>query len=159
MPDHTRMLAFVEGSSDTIKLKALIKNAEAQGVTIVANAARRRLYAVQAKDAPGTLSFDVWQSIHALEDALSDERGKTTRLSRTRQKIGRVGERQTVIDLVDGPVSSGFDMLIERNWPELTFEALVLKHLDDTAIKQKAGSRLRDAGVDLVMLEARFSEK
>ena len=52
---------------------------------------------VPAKN-PGTLEFDVWRTIHAFEHLLSEERRRTTRLSRTRQKVARVGVRQTLID-------------------------------------------------------------
>jgi hypothetical protein len=44
----------------------------------------------------------VWQSIHALEDVLKQERGKAIVLSRTRQKIGRQGVVGCVADVVLG---------------------------------------------------------
>ena len=71
----------------------------------------------------------------------------TIRLARTRQKIARVGEWQTVHDLVNGKTSEGFDMLIERRMPELTFEAVALRHTDrfDEATRRAAERRL--AGV------------
>lgn len=157
MVDHARMLSFIETCSDSNKLQSLIKNADKMGATVVGEAARRRLFAVLARQEPGTLAFDVWESIHALEHALKDERGKTTLLSRTRQKIARVGEERTVIDLVEtGTASSGFDMLIERGWPELTFEALALKHLNDPDIRAHASDRLRNAGVDVTALEVKL---
>ena len=72
----------------------------------------------------------VWQSVLALEDALSDESGTTKRLSRTRQKIKRDGEERTVRDLVLGKVSDGFRMLVDRDMVDRTFEAVALRFPD-----------------------------
>jgi hypothetical protein len=115
--------------SDPIALKVMLKNAQRHAQVDVVRAARLRLYAVSPKADPGTLEHDVWQSILALEDSLSEERGKTVRLGRTRPKIARDGEQKTVVDLVSKPSpSEGFAMLIERGMLELTFEAVALRH-------------------------------
>jgi len=146
--DYGKILAFIAACDDPKKLKQLAENANRIGALPVAEAAERKLYGVQAKGRPGTIEYDVWQSIHALEDALQKERGQTVRLSRTRQKIGRVGELQTVIDLVLGKPSTGFFMLIERGWPELTFEAVALNYIDDPVVRARAEQRLLEHGVD-----------
>jgi hypothetical protein len=156
--DEQRILSYIERCSDAGKLKTLVANAVQQGANDLADAARRKLYKVQASAEPGTLAFDVWESIHALEDALSSERGTTTRLSRTRQKIGRVGEMQTVIDLVAGSAtaSSGYQMLLDRGWPELTFEALALKHQMPADVSDRAKERLAGDGIDVPRLVAKM---
>ena len=68
--------------------------------------------------------------MRALEEALSEESGKTKRLNRTRQKLGRVGVRQTLADLAMKPTpSTGFLKLVEFDMArELSAEALVLKY-------------------------------
>ena len=144
-----RILQQIERCSDPKLLRQWASNAAKQGATEIELAARRRLYAVMPSAQPGTLEFDVWQSIYALEDALTSERGKTTRLSRTRQKIGRDGEQRTVADLVMGKPSEGFRMLIDRGLPELTFEALAIKHekVFGSLIAATARERLAEAGV------------
>ncbi|WP_027155600.1 hypothetical protein [Mesorhizobium sp. WSM2561] len=56
----------------------------------IAEAAFRRLVAVLPKEKPGSIEHDFWQTIQGFEMILSDERGKTTRLTRTRQKVARL---------------------------------------------------------------------
>lgn len=142
-------LQLVERCSDPKDLERIAKNALRHGQDSVRHAALLKLYAVSPAAKPGTLEHDVWQSIFALEGALKDERGKTVLLSRTRQKIKRDGERRTVADLVLGTVSDGFQMLIERGMPELTFEAVARRHpreFDDEVLSA-ADARLQKFGI------------
>lgn len=147
-PIRHRTLAYIGSCTDLVKLRNIIANAGKAGDAEVQRAARLRLYAVSPAEAPGTLEHDVWQSIFALEDALSNENRKTTRLSRTRQKIGRDGEHKTVTDLILGKPSAGFAMLVQRNMIERTFEAVALRFADrfhdDTLAK--ARERLANPG-------------
>jgi len=128
----------------------MVENARRHGATEVERAALLRLYAVLPSAQPGTIEHDVWQSIFALESALKAERGKTILLSRTRQKIGRDGERGTVADLVTGKASSGFGMLVDRHMGKLTFEAVALRHpeLFGPDVLTAARCRLSAAGLD-----------
>jgi hypothetical protein len=59
-----------------------------------------RLYEVLPSATPGTLEYDVWQSIYALEDLESTKKGKTVRLQRTRNMIRDRKEAGTVAHLV-----------------------------------------------------------
>lgn len=77
------------------ELRSIADNAKRLANEDVEKAALRRLYAVSPEAEPGTLEHDVWQSVFALEDALRAERGKTTLLSRSRQKIARDGPEVT----------------------------------------------------------------
>ena len=82
---------------------------------------------------------------------LLDERGKTVRLSRTRQKIARHGEAKTAADLSLKPQpADGFHMLVERNHANLAFEAVVLKHPKTFTkdVLAAAESRLSLANID-----------
>src|SRR3954454_10996249 len=121
-----RALELIAKCTDPKQLRQIAVNANSKGEEEVRRTAMLGLYQVLPSEKPGTLEYDVWQSIHALEGELSHERGKTTRLSRTRQKITRDGEQGTVADLVLGKVSDGFRMLVDRDLPELTFEAVAL---------------------------------
>ncbi len=139
-----RALERIAKCNEPSELRRMADNAKAAGNETVREAALRRLYTVSPDAEPGTLEHDVWQSIFALERALTEERGKTTLLSRTRQKISRDGELETVADLVRKPASDGYRMLINRGWPDLTFEAVALRHPDrfDAEVLNAATKRL-----------------
>ncbi len=142
----------VAGMDDPDRLRALMANAERLGVTAVRDAAFRRLAYVQPEAEPGTVAHDFWQTIHAFEQLLKEERGKTVRLSRTRMKIGRVGEVKTLADFADATKETrGFEMLMERNLPEMTGEAVILRHPTDfdDETRDAATARLTAAGVDV----------
>jgi hypothetical protein len=145
----TKALAYIAQCQDAGSLKTVIKNARVKSELEVVRAAQLRLYELLPAEAPGTLEHDVWRCIYALEDALTEERGKTVRLARTRQKIARDGETRTVADLVNGRQSSGFDMMIERDMPQFTFEAVALRHPNrfDEQCRQRARERLVAVGV------------
>lgn len=127
---RARALARIANCTNPSELRQIAKNARAKGEEEVRLAAQKRLYEVLPSEQPGTLEYDVWQSIYALEGELSDERGKTVRLSRTRQKIVRDKEVKTVADLIMGSQSEGYRMLIDRDMKDLTFEAVALRHPD-----------------------------
>lgn len=138
-------LAHIAALDDPDRLRAMIANARRAKAPEVARAAFARLCEVQPEAEPGTLEHDVWRAIHALEESLTEERGRTTRLTRTRQKIAKDGEAKTVSDLTlaDKP-SDGFAMLAEREMLDLSFEAVVLRHpgrFDDT-VADAARARL-----------------
>jgi hypothetical protein len=64
---------------------------------------------------------------------------------------------RTLIDFVISKnPTDGFDMLIERGMPELTGEAVVLRHAAhfDGAVAAAAQARLIDAGINIGMLRA-----
>jgi hypothetical protein len=145
-----RALEFIRTCGDPNKLRQLATNARREGEESVRRAAQLRLYEVLPSEKQGTLEYDVWQSIFALEGELTEERGKTTRLSRTRQKITRDGEEKTVADLVLGKISDGFRMLVARGLPRLTFEAVALRHAERfrEEVLAAARQRLTDNGYD-----------
>lgn len=158
MPDHKKVLASIAAETDPTKLRKFRENAQRLGVAEVDDAAFRRLLEILPEETPGSIEHDFWKTIHAFEEVLRDERGKTVRLSRTRQKIARVGVKQTLIDFATSKApTDGFNMLIERGLPELTGEALVLKHSEhfDPAVLDAARSRLEGAGVDIAKLGSR----
>lgn len=145
----SRALTTIFACTDPKKLRQIAHNAREKGELGVVRAAELRLYAILPSEAPGTFEHDVWQSIHALEGALALERGKTARLTRTRQKITRVGEHQTISDLVlAAKPSEGFFMLTERGMTELTFEAVALRHPErfDADVLEAARLRLLTIG-------------
>jgi len=153
--DHSRMLAIIGVCDDTAKLHNWIENAGKKREPIIGNAAFRRLVSISPAEEKGTVEHDFWQSIYALELVLSAENKKTTRLSRTRQKFKRVEVVQTLKDLaMSKKPSAGFAMLLDRDMPELTAEAVVLRHgvVFDEVVQSAARERLSGAGVDVSTL-------
>lgn len=143
-----RMIEFVAGCDDAAKLRSIAFNARNSGAEDLLRAAKLKLFAVLPGEKTGTLEYDVWQSIHALEDTLTDERGKTVRLSRTRPKIAREGEVKCASDLIRGAESEGFRMLENRGMLHLSFEAVALRHSDrfTDEVLQAARLRLEEKG-------------
>ncbi|MGR9058976.1 hypothetical protein ACU8NH_24260 [Rhizobium leguminosarum] len=151
-----RAIRMIENCSDAKKLRQFAANARREGLEAVARAAELRLYEVLPKEKPGSFEHDVWRSIYALEGSLTSERGKTTRLGRTRPKIAQLGELETVKDLIlRKKASEGFFMLIDRHMAELTFEAVALRHpakFDDPVL-EVAAARLRSVGIEIDRLQ------
>lgn len=155
MTPAARMLALIVDCEDPEKLQGWIDNARKHGNKAIEVAAFRRRIEILPKEKPGTVQHDLWRTIHAFEHVLSEERGRTTRLGRTRQKVARVGEIETLRDWAIGAKSTaGFDMLIERGMPELTGEAIVLRHAQqfDDEVVEAARKRLEVAGIDVTTL-------
>ena len=128
MEDHSKILEFINSTTDKEKLKTLAQRAREQGAKQVEEAAFKKFISIVPEADPGTLEHDFWTSIHAFEHVLSEEKGKTIRLSRTRQKVDRDGIVATLEGWANGKQTEGFDMLIDRGMPELTGEAVVLRH-------------------------------
>ena len=120
-PDRSRILHNIENCDDPAKLQQYMKNARQRGATDVYDAAFERLISVQPSAQVGTVAHDVWRTIYAFEELLKEERGKTVRLSRTRQKIQRDGEVKTVTDLtLKAAPSDGFHILKDRGFSSST---------------------------------------
>lgn len=151
MTDHDKIIAQIYQCRDPQRLRNWLQNARDKNADDVADAAFRQLISIVPDEEPGTVGHDFWQTINAFEQTLADERGRTTRLQRTRQKVARVGVIQTLTDwALSTKKTEGFDMLLERGMPEYTGEAIVLRHPDhfDQAVRDAARARLDEAGVD-----------
>ena len=151
-PDRTRILENIERCDDPAKPRRYMANARRRGASDIYDAAFQRLIAVQPYAQVGTIAHDVWRTIYAFEELPKEERRRTVRLSRTRQKIQRVGEASTVVDLVlKASPSDGFNMLDERDFLELSFEALVVarsSHFPSNVV-DAARARLTSHGFDM----------
>lgn len=149
MTDRKKILLSISKCEDPKLLRNWIENAKKDAE--IHDTAFRRLISLVPSEKPGTLEHDFWQTVNAFELMLSQERGRTTRLSRTRQKVARVGVKQTLKDwAMSDKKTEGFKMLLERQMPEFTGEAIVLRHakeFDDAAVSA-AQTRLTDEGVD-----------
>ena len=160
MADEKKLLELITACDDPRKLRVWIENARKEKRGDIEAAAFRRLVAILPKEKPGTVEHDFWRTIHAFEHVLTEERGKTTRLARTRQKVARVGELATLKDWATSTKSTdGFAMLLDRRMPELTGEAIVLRHAErfDAPVVEAGRRRLKDAGIDIAALPTSVS--
>src|SRR5262245_45460759 len=151
---------FIASSSDPSDLRTVMENALKSGERDIAEFALQRLAYILPAERVGTVEHDFWVCIHATEELMAQKRGKTVRLSRTRQKVGRVGVNQCLIDWALFPIgqeTEGFRMLLDWNMPEMTGEAIVLRHPSsfDKHVLDAARNRLKHAGVDVDAILAR----
>src|SRR5438552_342491 len=113
---------------DRDKLRNWMKNAKRLGRGDVYQTALRQLCKIEGRNIDDPLESEFATVMRALEEALTEEAGRTKRLNRTRQKLGRVGVRQTLADLALKPTPSlGFIKLVEFNMADMSAEALILK--------------------------------
>lgn len=144
-----RMLEFVRTCDDAEALAKVRKNALAKGERQLADVAFRKMVTIVPELDPTSLDYEFWVTVNALEQTLREERGKTIRLSRTRQKVERDGVKKTLEDLASSKEpAEGFGMLVERGMTDLTMEAIILRRIDEfsEAVVSAARQRLVGAG-------------
>lgn len=136
---------------DQQKLRNWMANARRQGRDDVYQAAFRQLCRIEGRDIDDPLAADFAAVMRALEEALSEQNGRTTRLSRTRQKLARAGVRKTLADLALKPKpSEGFLKLMEFGMADMSAESLILKYRQEfePEVVAAAERRLAEYGVD-----------
>ena len=150
-PNRSRIFDAIRNCDEPSRLRQFMKNARQRDADDVYWAAFERLIQIQPSAEAGTIAHDVWRTIHAFEELLSEKRGRTVRLSRTRQKIQRDGEVKTVEDLTLNPnPSDGFHILNDLGILELSFEALVVARANQfpSHVVDAAHSRLENYGMN-----------
>src|SRR5262245_43316553 len=106
-----------------------MKNAERLGREDLRRAGFRRYCELAGVENTEDLLSDVWKAIAAFELLMTERNGKTTRASRTRQKLKKDGPIKLVADLTLRPEpSDGFKTLVENGMADLTFEHIALRH-------------------------------
>lgn len=141
--------------SDVTKLRILQKNARSAGEEKLALECLLRIAELAGNDFDDPIEKEFWQAVTCAEEFKTAENGKTTRLSRTRQKYKRVGALQCVADWAeDSKITDGFEILIRAGRPDLTGEAIVLRHpekFSEGAVAE-ARKKLLAHDVDLEMV-------
>ena len=116
---------------DKTKLRNWMDNARRLGREDVYRAALRQLCRVEGRNIDDPLESEFAVVMRALEEAMTEEAGRTKRLNRTRQKLARVGVRQTLADLALKPQPSlGFIKLVEFGMVDMSAESLIMKYRD-----------------------------
>ncbi|MBR0836502.1 hypothetical protein JQ612_25220 [Bradyrhizobium manausense] len=144
------LIANIADEWDKQKLRNWMENAKRVGRNDVYDAAFRQLCRVEGRNINDPLEAEFAVVMRALEEALSEEAGKTKRLSRTRQKLSRAGVRQTLADLALKPTPSlGFVKLVEFGMADMSAESLILKYRDEFEhhVVEAAAQRLREHGI------------
>ena len=138
----------IERLTDAKALGNLMKNARARGREDIRDAAFRRLVSLEGMDLDGSLERDFYEVLNAYEELLTEKNERTTKASRTRQKLANKGVRQCLVDWAVGPATEGFELLADRGLYELTAEYLVLKHANEfpEAAVENARQRLSSKG-------------
>lgn len=134
---------------DPVKLRNLMANAIRLGREDIAFRCRTRIAELHGQQFDAGIDREFWTAIVVAEEIVTARNKRTTRLTRTRQKIGRVGVLETVADLArkEG-VSEGFNILVGGGRSDLTAEAIVLRHAElfDAETIENATRKLREAG-------------
>jgi hypothetical protein len=126
-------------------------NAERLGRQDLVLACQLRLAEIAGARHSSPLAKEFWTAVAAAEELATHRNGRTTRLSRTRQKVERVGIHRCIADLAGSEkLSLGFQILTEGERPEMTFEAIVLRHPAEFSaqIVETSHRKLRTAGFD-----------
>jgi hypothetical protein len=140
--------------TDVSQLRNLIENAKRHDRQDIVAACVDRLVELGASSAGAAskVEEECWKAIFAAEEFATQQKGRTVRLSRTRQKVARVGVIATISDLAGSPkVQEGFDILKTGNRLDLSFEAIAVRNPDvfESAVRSIAAGKLRDAGFNL----------
>ncbi|MGO7967131.1 hypothetical protein ACC720_27105 [Rhizobium ruizarguesonis] len=147
--EETKALARIATTSDPDALRRVATNARGKS-EIVEKAALRRLATVSARHAPGTVEHDCWAMVHAVEELRRLNGRKVSRMNRMRPKIEREGEI-AALEYCALNHTEGFTEVMDYGTPELTAEAIVLRHKDtfSKAALAAARARLILAGVQI----------
>src|SRR5215207_5267371 len=89
--------------SDPKLLRNLMKNAEKAGRPDLVLQCQIRVAQVAGQAYDDQLEREFWIAVAAAEEIATQKNGRTTRLSRTRQKVKRVGVIQCLIDWAVDP--------------------------------------------------------
>jgi hypothetical protein len=116
----------------------------------VERAALRRLAEVAAKHAPGTVEHACWTMVHAVEELRRLSRRRVSRMNHMRRKIDKDGEI-AALEYCALKKTDGFSEVLAFGTPELTAEAIVLRHAGafSEAACAAARARLEAAGVEM----------
>ena len=140
--NQTRILALIAETRDSSKLRRLMENAERLGETDVYEAAFDRLVNLMPTSGLDPLDREYWRMINAFEHVLRLARGKSVPMTRTRQKVEKLGAQKALEEFAPGkPETEGFALLIEQGRPDLTSEAIILRNIG--LFETGSGSKLR----------------
>ncbi|WP_139239444.1 MULTISPECIES: hypothetical protein [unclassified Methylobacterium] len=114
---------------DLNKVRALMASAERLKVQDLVTACIRRISELEGRQFADPIERRFWEIISVFEELLTKENGRTSRASRTREKVKRVGVVQTLNDLAaSSQPSGGFHRLVDAGLSDYLFEYLILEN-------------------------------
>ncbi|UGY27321.1 hypothetical protein HU675_0011480 [Bradyrhizobium septentrionale] len=143
----TTLISKISDEWDKQKLRNFMENARRHSRSDIYEAAFRQLCRVEGRNIDDPLEAEFAAVMRALEEALTEEAGKTKRLNRTRQKLNRAGVRRTLADLaMKATPSLGFLKLVEFGMGDMSAESLILKYREqfEPVVVEAAANRLRE---------------
>jgi hypothetical protein len=143
-----------ELETDADKLRQIMVNAYRIGDTEYAERAKRRVWELN-KLGDSALDRGFGEIIATYEALLSERNDRTTRATRTWQKVRNKGVKQAIIEWVTSKQErQGFIDLVEAGQGASTIEALVvtMPHEFDDYVVVAAYKRLRSAGVKIAIV-------
>ena len=114
--------------TDKEALRNLMNNAQRLERDDVYWQAFRRLCSLEGMNYDDPLERDFYDVLNAYEELLTQKNGRTTKATRTRQKLVNKGVEECLVDWALGEPTDGFRLLVEKGLPELTAEYLVVKY-------------------------------
>lgn len=142
------MAKAVSEYTDPEALRTLMANARKLNRDDVWREAFLRLCSLEGADQTDPLHRDFYATLAAYEELLTEKNSRTTRASRTRQKLKNKGVIQCLEDWAMAPGGTdGFNLLISHGMVELTGEYLVTKYPDrfSEAAVRAARARMAEA--------------
>ena len=120
--------AKIERLVDREALRNLMDNAKRLERDDVYWLAFKQLCSLEGITYDDPLERGFYDMLNAYEQLLTEKNGRTTKATRTRQKLKNKGVQQCLVDWALGPPTDGFKLLVEKGLPELTAEYLVVKY-------------------------------
>jgi len=145
----SRVLAHIATETSVDNLLTIASNARGKSQD-VEQAALRRLATISAKHASGTVEHDCWTMVHTIEAIRRLNGAKVWRMNRMRPKIENEDE-VAALEYCALNETDGFAEVLAYGLPELTAEAIVLRHSAhfSDAAKTAARLRLQKAGFEI----------
>lgn len=138
------MFPDLQKFTDPEKLRKLAANARRLGHQEYALQCQIRIAELAGLSYDDDLEREFWTAVTIAEELKTAENGKTTRLSRTRQKHKRVGAKQCLTDwALDPGFTDGFRVLVSNGRADMTGEAIVVRHASKFPPEAVASAQLK----------------
>ncbi len=147
-----KALAAIAVLTDPAKLREMVKNAKNKS-PLVEKAAFRQLVSIGAEHEPGSVEHDCWTMVHTVEELRRINGRKVWRMNHMRPKIERDGA-VAALEYCALKETDGFSEVLDYGMPEMTAEAIVLRHPEKFSPQARSAARGRLEGVGFTVSES-----